>query len=136
MLQHLTDDVEWYVVFTQAKYPHWIFNVVDKNIGHVYAVRSLNDYQWLVVQPRTNITETIIMLKCQYPTINQLVDSSDKVVKVKVKQSEKVRGGLNWFTCVEQIKALLGISDFFTFTPKQLYNGLMGGKYGTGEKSS
>ena len=55
----------WYVVFTEAKYDHWIFNFVDRSMGHVYAVQSLNDYQWLVVQPRANITQTKIMLKCQ-----------------------------------------------------------------------
>jgi hypothetical protein len=121
---------EWYVVFSRAKYSHWVFRFVDRDMGHVYAIQELNDYQWLVVQPHTNMTQTKIMLKCQYPSIYDLIDTEDKLVKVKVRQSEKVRGGLNWFTCVEQIKALLGIDSPLTLTPTQLYKGLIGGRYG------
>ena len=122
---------EWYVIFTEAKFPHWVFRFVDRSIGHVYAVQSLNDYQWLVIQPRVNITQAKIMLKCQYPSIYDITSPEDKIVKVKVKQSDKVRGCLNWFNCVEQVKALIGVSSFWTWTPKQLYNGLIGGRYGS-----
>lgn len=121
---------EWYVVFSEAKYSHWVFSIIDRRMGHVYAVQSLNNYQWLVVQPRVNITETKILLKCQYPTIYDITDEDDKVVRVKVKQCARVRGTFNFFNCVEQVKALLGIKSALTLTPTQLYNGLMGGRYG------
>lgn len=121
---------EWYVVFSEAKYNHWVFSIIDRRMGHVYAVQSLNNYQWLVVQPRVNITETKILLKCQYPTIYDITDEDDKVVRVKVKQCARVRGTFNFFNCVEQVKALLGIKSALTLTPTQLYNGLMGGRYG------
>lgn len=99
-------------------------------MGHVYAVKDLNDYQWLVVQPRVNIVQVKVLLKCQYPVINCIAAKEDKVIKVKAYPSLEPRGRLNWFTCVEQIKALIGINSVWTLTPKQLYNGLIGGKYG------
>ncbi len=131
-LMHKCEEIatEWYVVFTRATLDHWIYAWLHPNFGHVYAVQSLNDYQWLVVQPRVNITQTKIMLKCQYPTIYDLIDSEDRVVKVKVKPQSGIRGTLNWFNCVEQVKALLGIRSMWTLTPKQLYDGLTGGRYG------
>jgi len=130
-MHHLKESrVEWYVVFTATKLQHWIYRLVDRDIGHVYAVQSLNDYQWLVVNTRLNITEMKIMLKCQYPSIYDLTSPDDKVIKVQVKPVMCYRGTLNWFNCVEQIKAILGIKSFWTWTPKQLYKGLIGGRYG------
>lgn len=121
---------EWYLVFTEAKYEHWIWRIVDKKMGHVYAIKDLNPHQWLVIQPRVNIVEVKIMLKCQYPVVKALTDPNDKVVKVESKPQQGARGTLNWFTCVEQVKALIGLKSFWTFTPKQLYSGLIGGRYG------
>ena len=126
----IDDDINYYVVFDAAKYDHWIYRFIDRSMGHVYAVKDLNDFQWLVIQPRVNMTDVKIMLKCQYPVIQMIAGPDAKVVKVKVKYPMKARGAVNFFTCVEQVKALLGIKSFFTLTPKQLYNGLIGGRYG------
>jgi len=120
---------EWYVVFTKAKIDHWIYRWVDRAMGHVYAVKDLNDYQWLVVQPRINRTEIKIKLKCQYQTIKMLTGPNDKVVKVSTCNIDS-RGTLNYFNCVEQVKALIGVKDMWCLTPTQLYNKLMGGKNG------
>ncbi len=130
MIQSEHGKIEWYLIFSEAKYDHWIWRFVDKDIGHVYAVKSLNDYQWLVVQPRVNMTDMHILLKSQYPVIRAIADKDDKIIKAKVNVKPKVRGLLNWFTCVEQVKALIGVRSFWTITPKQLYNGLLENKYG------
>jgi len=119
------NSVDWFLVFTKAKIDHWIYNIVDRDMGHVYAVKSLNDYQWLIVQPRTNLTEVKIMLKSQYPHIRMIAGPDDKVINVSARCSLKNRGFLNWFNCVEQVKALIGIRSFWVFTPKQLYNLLL-----------
>ena len=118
--------IEWYLVFTEAKFNHWIWRFVDKSMGHVYAVRELNEYQWLVVQPRMNFTDTRILLKCQYPVVRALTNKDDKIVKVLCDPELKPRGGLCWFTCVEQVKALIGLKAPLLLTPKQLYKFLMG----------
>ena len=122
---------EWYLVFSKAKYDHWIWRFVDRDMGHVYAVKELNDYQWLVVQPRVNIVQVKVLLKCQYPVIRSIAATEDTVLKVSAYPNIEPRGCLNWFTCVEQIKALLGIRSLWTLTPKQLYKGLIGGRYGS-----
>lgn len=124
------DFIEWYLIFTFASYDHWIWSIVDRSMGHVYAVQELNDYQWLVVQPRNNYTEIRILLKSQYPFIGSIADKDDKIIKVKCSPSLRSRGTLNWFTCVEQVKALIGVKSFWTWTPAQLYKGLIGGRYG------
>ena len=130
MLQAVDKTEEWYLVFTEAKFDHWIWRIVDRDMGHVYAVKDLNPSQWLVIQPRVNIVEVRILLKCKYPVIRAMTNPEDKVLKVVAKAQNKARGTLNWFNCVEQVKALVGINSFWTFTPKQLYKGLIGGRYG------
>jgi len=125
-------EFEWYLVFTKAKFDHWIWRLVDKNMGHVYAIRDLNDYQWLVVQPRTNIVEIKIMLKCRYPELKMITGPDAKIIKVTARPQQRAIGCLNWFNCVEQIKALIGVRSFWTWTPKQLYNGIMRGEYNGG----
>lgn len=124
---------EWYIVFTEAKHDHWVYNFVDKSMGHVYAIRSLNDYQWLVIQPRINITEVKIKLKYNYPHIRMITGEDAKIVKVTAINT-RPRGSLNFFNCVEQVKALIGLRAPWCLTPKQLYDGLMGDKYGRSSK--
>lgn len=124
------DFIEWYIVFSEAKYDHWVFRFIDKKMGHVYAVKDLNDYQWLVVQPRVSFTEVKVLIKTQYPTIRTIADIDDKIIKVRSKVKTHLRGALNWFSCVEQVKALIGVKSFWTITPKQLYRGLMENRYG------
>ena len=130
MLQDKTGKTYWYVIFTQAKFDHWIWRIMSKDVGHVYAVQDINEYQWLVVQPRVNVTEIKILNKYDYPVIGMIAGNDDKILRVEVNLRVNLRGGLNWFNCVEQVKALLGIKSFFTFTPLQLYNGLKAGRYG------
>jgi hypothetical protein len=130
MRQPSEDDNEWYLIFGEAKYDHWIFKVIDKRMGHVYAVKDLNNWQWLVIQPRVNMTEAKILLKSEFPSIRYIADYNDNIVKVNARPKPEVRGFLNWFTCVEQVKALIGIKDPLALTPKQLYSNLIGGKYG------
>lgn len=128
---------EWYLIFSRAKFDHWIWKFIDRDMGHVYAVQDLNDYQWLVVQPRLNIVHMRILLKSMYPVVRCIADIDDKIVKVKCFPDVRVRGGLNWFNCVEQVKALVGVKSFWTFTPKQLYTRLTRGDYGNyGRKDS
>ena len=124
---------EWYVVFTEAKIQHWIYKIVDRDMGHTYAIKDLNDYQWLVVQPRINCTEIKIKLKCQYPHIKMLTGPDAKIIKV-TSMNTSPRGTLNFFNCVEQVKALIGIKDMWCLTPKQLYNDLIGDKHGGNSK--
>jgi len=125
---------EWYLIFAKAKYSHWIFRLLHKEISHVYAVKDLNDYQWLVVQPRANLTDTEILLKCEHPHITCISGPEDKIIKVSVLSQPENRGLPCWFNCTEQVKALIGVKSFWTFTPYQLYKGLIRGRYGERNK--
>jgi hypothetical protein len=125
------EPITWHVVFTPARLQHWIFKVLHRDYGHVYAIKSLNDYQWLVVQPRLNMTDIRVKLKTTYPHVRMLTGPDARIITVDVVNGhDGVRGGPCWYNCVEQVKALLGIRSFWTLTPKQLYDGLIGHKYG------
>ena len=120
-----TTGEQWYIVFTRAKYDHWIYRFINRDMGHVYAIKSLNDYQWLVVQPRVNITEVRVKVKASYPHIRMITGEAAKIVKVTAINT-KPRGAINFFNCVEQVKALIGLRAPWCFTPQQLYNLLEG----------
>ncbi|MDH5182446.1 MAG: hypothetical protein OEX12_01030 [Gammaproteobacteria bacterium] len=125
MKSGINEPIEWYLIFTNAKYSHWVWRFIDKKMGHVYAVKDLNPYQWLVVQPCVNMTYVNILLKSQFPVIRAIADADDDIIKVSSIVKPGVRGGLNWFNCVEQVKALIGMKSFWTLTPKQLHRKLL-----------
>lgn len=124
------------MVFCKASIHHWLFRFLDKDFTHAYAVQDWNEYYWVVVQPTCASTTIIHKLKSQYPHIRLLVGPGAKIIKVSADIEPRFRGTLNWFNCVEQIKALLGIRSFWTLTPKQLHDGLIGGRYGDGTNKS
>lgn len=116
------DPIKWYVVFCKSKVDMWLYNhVIDKEFGHVYAIRDLNEHQWLIVQPRVNIVDIEIKLKSQYPHVKMLTGPDVTILDASVYPQDRTIACLNFSTCTEVVKGLLGIRSFWTWTPKQLY---------------
>lgn len=131
MYSSAEDEVrEWYAVFTPVKIDHWFCKLLDQDFGHVYLIKELNDYQWLVMQYRTNLMDPKILIKSKYPCIRSITGPDAKIVHVQVQPRDRPIGCLNWSNCTELAKSLLGIKSFWTWTPKQLYYGLIGDRYG------
>jgi len=93
---------------------------------HVYAIKqSPGGAFWIVIDPKASHTDVNILPVDQYPHIRLLVKDDDVVVTVKAEIKEKDRHTLCIINCVEIVKSLLGIRNFWMWTPRQLYNYLV-----------
>jgi hypothetical protein len=130
--------IEWHVLF-HPRNPHfWWAKLLKQGFRHVELMRphyfgnTLTDVVWLVLRPDLELLESHIDFDPtppweKYPGVT--------IVPVQVlKRAWKVR---QWFfagppSCVEIVKAALGINSFWVRTPFQLYqyikkrNGVLG----------
>lgn len=118
----------WYVVFSGRENDYWWNRWLKPGFEHVSAWRDYRfgplptDVMWLKVDAFAALTLAEIVFD---PTPPWVKDQSMTVVRVRVARfAYKVRETftIGPFTCVEHVKALLGIRKFWLRTPWQLYN--------------
>lgn len=116
---------EYYVVFSRSELNlPWI----AREFSHCYAIRwTLAG--WLVFSPTLGYAD-VYPLESTHPDIRIALADVRYTAIIKVGAWRKIkRWRTPWpvaFTCVEQIKALLGISAWWIITPWQLYKHLGG----------
>ena len=123
--QRASSPTRWYVVFCQVERLDWwdlIFRLKPSH-GHVYALRW-DGYNWLLFNPHAGYTDVAIVAGGDENALGQLVDSGATVLEVEAFRAvDRLRG--RWWagpmTCVEQVKALLGLPVGWIFTPWQLF---------------
>lgn len=119
--------VDWYIVFRTSSLDHWVYKLMDPFFQHVYAVKkSEGGCFWIRVDYYISHTTVDIVPIEKYPTIRDYVGDDAVIIPVSATISKRDRGGFNWFNCVEVVKSLLGIKDFWIWTPYQLYKHLTG----------
>ena len=119
--QSLTD---WYIVFEHGDMPYWWAKYLHPGIRHCWALRW-DGFNWIAFHPNLGHTDIEILPYGSYEDIENIRIDTDCSVIIHVKvwrESTRIRS--LWptaVTCVEQIKALLGIRKWFLFTPYQLF---------------
>ena len=117
---------EWYVVFTKTKLRHWVFNYLQTEFQHCYAVKSSpGDEFWIIVDSKNSYTDVTIKSKMDYPHIRELAPNCVILSIKAIMDPTDYRYTLCVFNCVEVVKALLGIRSFWCWTPYQLYKRLV-----------
>jgi hypothetical protein len=119
----------WYIVFCPVERRDWwdlVFHLKPSH-GHVYALRW-DGFNWLLFNPHAGYTDIAIVAAADENALAQLVDPGATVLEVEAfRRVDRLRG--RWWagpmTCVEQVKALLGLSVGVIFTPWQLYRYLL-----------
>lgn len=119
------ETVKYYIIFTGSNMNHWIMKWLDPYFKHCYAVKkSPGGKFWIEINPKRGFTDVEIHSTEQYPTIRDLC--KDAVI-IETKQRVKHTHWRVWhLNCVEFVKTLLGIDNYWVWTPKQLYNHLRG----------
>ena len=124
-LLHGKSLAEYYIVFKRSELA---MPFIDRDYSHVYAVKW-DGYFWQMINPALGYTD-IFVLPCFDPDIRVALAAEEYTDIIKVSAWRKIgRWRTPWpmpFTCVEQIKALLGISSWWILTPRQLYKYLGG----------
>ena len=117
----------YHVVFERSNYKHWIFRFLDPEFQHCYIMGSSHGGQyWKVINNRRSHLQVDIEPKELYPTVRHYCGDGAKIISIRSKVAhDRVTQFLNVFTCVDICKGVLGISDFFIWTPKQLFRRLI-----------
>ena len=119
----------WYLVFTEAEALTWWDALFRTRAGfrHVYALRW-DGFNWLLYNPDAAFTEVAIMPGRSENALHTLVEPDATIVEVEAFRKTGTIRGRWWIgpmTCVEQIKALIGLPVGRVWTPWQLYQYLM-----------
>lgn len=116
--------VEWYVVFTESGYSSRFMRLLRPGFRHCYAMKKTEGGNfWQIINPRLTYLDVGQVLVSRYPTVRDYAGEDAVILNIESStEGSKPRGMLCWFNCVEVIKAVLGVKQFFVFTPWQLYN--------------
>lgn len=114
----LTED--WYVVFTSSRLKHWLTRWINPDFAHVKLVKE-DDGLWVIVDSKNSFTQITLELIDDYPHIRKLCPNA-VILAVKTHiNPNKYQWHLGIHSCVDVAKGILGIREFFVFTPYQLY---------------
>lgn len=121
--------VEAWVVFTTPKQSHWWERFLEPGFVHCFAlVRS--GRRWIRMDWGYDCASLAVLNMPAYASLNEVVGPGDTVVRVLAEVRERYRAP--WVfgpvTCVEAVKAVLGIRAFWVWTPFQLYRYIRSGR--------
>lgn len=119
-----SDPTRWYVVFSDGGERLWWWDIFTRQgFRHVFALRW-DGWNWLLFDPSGQYTDVAIISAASEDALGRLVPPGATVLEVEAfRRRDRIRG--RWWigpmTCVEQIKALLGLPVGWVFTPWQLF---------------
>lgn len=122
-----TNHIEyWYIIFRKTELKHWVFRWLDPEFQHCYAVKeSPGGEFWIIVNSKSCYTDVTIKSKLDYPHIRSL-DPNSVILSIRaIMQPDDYRYTFCVHNCVEVCKSVLGIKDFWLWTPYQLYKRLV-----------
>jgi len=118
---------EWYVCFGGDCQKHWVQRLLKRGFFHCFAFKLSPGGQFYIVISATRSHTVVDLLPVNEDNFNELTNEYKFVKVIAEIDVLKDRGHLCRFNCVEQVKSLLGISEFWTWTPYQLYERLKNG---------
>lgn len=120
--------ITYHVCFTYADRPYWWTRILKPGFSHCYVLKEVEGGYILLNPCFAAIDLQFIPYGQKFPPY---LDKPTIVVKIHttVNQDRK-RPLIQAVTCVEFVKALLGIRRWPLWTPYQLYRYLLGGNDG------
>lgn len=110
-----------FVVFERSVNPRWYQTFLKPEFQHCYAMIDAGD-SWLVIAPAWELLTFELRGKWLFPTVRDYAGDYATIVDCKVSiRPGKCVGFVGLFSCVAVVKGVLGVSDFFVWTPYQLY---------------
>ena len=112
---------EWWLVYGETDLPHWWNRYLEPGFRQVHALRR-DGRVWVEVKPMAEFADIEIRRTDETPW--QLYPGHRVQHVVALRATGEIRSP--WFmgplTCVETMKQLLGIREFWLRTPFQLFN--------------
>ena len=118
---------EWIICFGGDCQKHWVQRLLKPGYFHCFAFKLSPGGQFYIVINGTRSHTHVDLLPANDDNFNKLTNDYKFVKVIAEIDVLKDRGHLCRFNCVEQVKSLLGLSEFWTWTPYQLYKRLQNG---------
>ena len=118
---------EWWVVFTDSKDENLLTPFLQEGFQHVYAMKKTEgEIMWHVINCMRSHIHVDLEPIDTYPHPRCYAGEDAVIIPVRaIIDTSRIRGTLGIFNCVEVVKGLLGIKEFWVWTPWQLYKYLM-----------
>lgn len=117
---------KYYVVFGESKHAHWFIRCLKPPFQHCLVVRD-DDTYWSIIEPLCSHIDTRVVLKEGNADIGQLFPDSVILSHKAVLKGEAMTWTLGIGSCVDIVKRVIGLRDFWVWTPHQLYKRLQNG---------
>jgi hypothetical protein len=125
--------LSYYVVcFTAQAAPRWWTKILHPKALHVFALKWTGKH-WVMVHPRIAYTEVQVLdykNESDLPTIVSKMEI-EGALRIDFDHLDTDCIRVPWlftpWTCVEQVKALIGVRSFWVLTPRQLWRYLKRG---------
>ena len=101
----MSADVEYYVVFTQAK-RMWFRWLLKRGFSHCFVVRKEYGQVWTIIENTHAKLSVSSYLVEDYPSIHQLVPNT---TIVQVIPDNRKHYHLSVMNCVEVVKSIIGL---------------------------
>lgn len=119
--------VEWYVVYRRRPFRHWWGRMLHPDFRHVELWRpmqygpAITDVQWLMVCGTYEFLEADLVIDPRPPWVRDPKCTVQRVTASRSLSSIREPFFLGPMTCVEYVKAALGIRSIWLRNPHQLY---------------
>lgn len=120
------------ICFKDRGFPHWWNYFLHPRALHVFALKWTGNH-WVMIHPRISYLEVQVLYEYELEEdIAHIAENMEIVGMCRVDfdhlDTDRIR--LPWifgpWTCVEQIKALVGVRAPLVVTPRQLWKHLRG----------
>ena len=117
------------MVFTTPTARYWWTRLLRPGFGHVYLLVQRNGWWWVINWGKDALRVEPSKVPA-YAAYTPLVTVGDTVVRVRaeLRERHRVPWVLGPLTCVEAVKAYLGVRAAWVWTPHQLYRLVRGGR--------
>jgi hypothetical protein len=119
------NEITWYVIFTDSPRDYWWTRWLRPGYRHIYAIKW-DGFNWIKLEPFTSYVDVSILPYGPGARIHDVVNPKGNDILRVTRYCERDWIRAPWIfgpmTCVEGIKALLGIRAIHIWTPWQLSN--------------
>ena len=113
-----------YVVFEDNTSLWWL-RFLKRGFRHCKMYIKITQTAYLEINPMSNQMFIFLHIFEKRSEFLRVIHKSD-YIRIKIRGAKLKCAPLGAFTCVEVVKRVLGIHNFFVFTPYQLYKFLSG----------
>ena len=114
--------VEVWVVFTHPDKTYWWSRFLTPGFGHCYLLMQTGG-RWVILNWGVDALRLAVTHMPTYASLSEFLRPGDTAVRVRAELRERYRAPWVFgpLTCVEMVKAVLGIRSPWILTPHQLY---------------